>query len=239
MSGADSLHSIVYGKKIVHFRLRHSARKTLAISVHPDLSVTVTAPKEAALDQIKGKVRKRADWILRQQDYFSQFLPPQPQRQYMSGETHYYLGKQYRLKIEESQDEAVKLKHGRINVTVRDKSNSQLVAALLNEWLLMRARDRFQISLQKCNERLRKYRIENPQLRIRKMSKRWGSCTRQGVIYLNPELIKAPSHCIDYVVTHELCHVRHPHHGKEFYSLLSRVMPDWEGRKRQLEKVFF
>ena len=69
------------------------------------------------------------------------------------------------------------------------------------------------------------------------MKKRWGSCTARGAINLNIELIKAPSHCIDYVVTHELCHLKCPDHGKAFYSLLNRVMPDWESRKKRLERV--
>jgi predicted metal-dependent hydrolase len=69
------------------------------------------------------------------------------------------------------------------------------------------------------------------------MVKRWGSFSQRGVIYLNPELIKAPSHCIDYVVTHELCHLRHPNHTKSFYNLLSSVIPDWQMRKARLERV--
>jgi predicted metal-dependent hydrolase len=84
---------------------------------------------------------------------------------------------------------------------------------------------------------LRKYGIGEPKLCIGKMKKRWGSCTGRGVIYLNPGLIKAPSHCIDYIITHELCHLKYPNHGKQFYSLMSRVMPDWGARKRRLESV--
>ena len=68
------------------------------------------------------------------------------------------------------------------------------------------------------------------------MPKRWGNWTRRGVIYLNPELVLAPPSCIDYVVTHELCHLVHGHHGRAFYDLLARAMPDWEERKRRLER---
>jgi hypothetical protein len=131
----------------------------------------------------------------------------------------------------------VQLKQGRFHIRVQNKADALRVAALLNEWLLAQARKRFATSVQAWSERLRKYGVQTPALRLRKMTKRWGSCTRQGVIYLNTELIKAPSHCIDYVVCHELCHLRHPHHGPEFYRLLSRVMPDWELRKRRLERV--
>lgn len=69
------------------------------------------------------------------------------------------------------------------------------------------------------------------------MTKRWGSWTRRGGVWLNPELLKAPGTCIDYVVTHELCHAVYGNHGKGFYALLRRVMPDWEARKARLECV--
>jgi len=69
------------------------------------------------------------------------------------------------------------------------------------------------------------------------MSKRWGSWTRRSGVWLNPELMKAPASCIDYVVTHELCHAVHGNHSKKFYELLRRVMPDWEQRKARLERM--
>ncbi|MCI0338040.1 MAG: M48 family metallopeptidase [Acidobacteria bacterium] len=237
MTTSAPIHCIPYGKENIHFSLSYTSRKTLAISVHPDLSVTVTAPQGTALKQIKAKVRKRAAWILKQQNYFEQFMPPSLARQYLSGETHYYLGRQYRLKVEEDADDSVKLRGEWIQIRVRRKEDTQRIKALLDEWQLTRARERFQISLDKCGEKLRKYKIAQPQLRIRKMAKRWGSCTRGGIIYLNPELIKAPPHCIDYVITHELCHLKFPHHGKGFYSLMRLVMPDWEQRKKRLESI--
>ena len=69
------------------------------------------------------------------------------------------------------------------------------------------------------------------------MKKRWGSCSKQGAIILNTELIKAPSHCIDYVILHEMCHLKYFNHGKAFYNLLVKIMPDWEKRKKRLEEV--
>ena len=199
--------------------------------------MTVTVPKKARLDQIRQKILKRAAWILKQQDYFADFLPPRPARQYLSGETHHYLGRQYRLKVEVGEEESVRLKGGWFHVRVRHKGDTRRIETMLDEWLLSRARERFQISLEKCSSQLRRYGFGEAKLCIRKMRKRWGSCTGRGVIYLNPCLIKAPSHCIDYIITHEICHLKYPHHGKQFYSLMSRVMPDWEMRKRRLERV--
>ena len=92
-------HSIQYGHSTIEYDLTFSPRKTLAIDVHPDLSVAVQAPEGTELADIEAKVRKRAPWILRQQRQFEVYLPKLPPRQYDSGETHRYLGRQYRLKV--------------------------------------------------------------------------------------------------------------------------------------------
>ena len=74
-----------------------------------------------------------------------------------------------------------------------------------------------------------------PPLVVRQMVRRWGSCTTTGKVILNTDLVRAPVHCIDYVIVHELCHVRVHGHDKAFYRLLSACMPDWESRKARLE----
>jgi predicted metal-dependent hydrolase len=236
--GEAALYSVQYGAATISFSLKHARRKSLAISVLPDLSVAVTAPLGSDIELIKAKVKKRASWILKQQDSFKAYLPTQPPRRFVSGETHLYLGKQYRLKVIESDKESVKLRGGYIYIEVKERRDDSRVAHLLNGWLLTRARAQFGRRLARCWERLRKQGIAFPELRLRRMEKRWGTCTKGGVIYLNPYLVKAPSSCIDYVIIHELCHLKHAHHGKPFYDLLRRLLPDWEQRKARLEKIF-
>lgn len=233
----SSIYSVSFGQHVINFSLKYSNRKTLAISVLPDLSVSVTAPLGKDIAAIKTKVRHRAAWILRQQEHFKKFLPSTPPRRFVSGETHYYLGKQYRLKVIQAEKEVVKLKGGLISVWARNRKDSGRIKELVNHWLLTHAKIRFQQSLAKCWEKFRKYKVARPELRVRRMVRRWGSFNPRGVVYLNPELIKAPSHCIDYVVTHELCHLRYSDHSKSFYHLLSRVMPDWREHKARLERV--
>ena len=87
------VHFVMYGGERIEFRLRCTNRRTLAITVQPDLGVLVTAPKKAVLNTVLGKVRKRAGWIRRQQRFFREFLPQTPPRRYVSGETHRYLGR--------------------------------------------------------------------------------------------------------------------------------------------------
>ena len=109
-----ALQTVQYGGSTIEYTVSYAPRRTLAISVHPDLHVTVTAPEGSDRDAIQQKVCKRAPWILRQQRDFARYSPDYPPRQYISGETHRYLGRQYRLKVIESKLEMVKLSRGEI-----------------------------------------------------------------------------------------------------------------------------
>lgn len=233
----STLHEVAFGSDRIEFRLRRSKRKTLAITVQPDMSVVVTAPHGADLEAVKTKVRKRAVWIRRQRWFFERFLPPVPPRHFVSGETHRYLGRQYRLKIVEGAVESVKLKGRFLCVVTQRKGDARHVRALVEDWYTAHARAGFERSLAVCVGQFNGQMKALPRLRLRRMSKRWGSCTKRGDIYLNPELIQAPPSCIDYVVTHELCHMVHPNHGREFYALLRKAMSNWEIRKARLERA--
>jgi predicted metal-dependent hydrolase len=232
----NEAHHIIFGGTRIEFCLRHSTRKTLGITVRPDTSVMVTAPLRAELDTIKRKVRKRAVWIRRQQRYFAGYLPTLPPRRFVSGETHRYLGRQYRLKVVEAAPPDVKLRGKFIWVQTPRKGDRARVRALVRGWYLRHAEARFARSLAEGVKRLGG-RVSAPRLLLRRMPKRWGSWTKRGVVYLNPELILAPPSCIDYVVTHELCHLVHASHGRAFFALLQKAMPDWVERKARLEKA--
>ena len=231
-----SQHQVEFGGGLIAFRLRRSSRRTLAISVQPDLGVVVTAPEKAALATVLAKVRKRAVWIKRQQRYFSEFLPPTPPRQYVSGETHRYLGRQYRLKVVEAEPAEVKLRGRFIWVQTPRKADTARVRESVEDWYLAHAKERLTRNFAESVARMGTRMASTPRMQVRRMRQRWGSWTRGGGVWLNPELVKAAGACIDYVVTHELCHAVHGNHGKKFYELLRRVMPDWEMRKRRLER---
>jgi len=239
MSAANdsTLHEVVFGSERIEFRLRRSKRKTLAITVRPDTSVLVTAPHGAELEAVKAKVRKRAVWIRRQRRFFERYLPPVPPRRYVSGETHRYLGRQYRLKVVEAAKGSVKLKGRFIWVETPHPPDTERVRRLVEAWYMEHARVAFARSLASCLPGLHGRVNGTPRLHLRRMPKRWGSWTRRGAIYLNPELVRASASWIDYVVTHELCHLVHGNHGKEFFALLRKTMPDWESRKARLESI--
>jgi len=229
--------SVKYGSKKLSFCLKRSKRKTLQIEVHPNLSIRVIAPENTTIREIEQKVLKRSRWILKQLNYFEQFLPRTPEREYISGESHLYLGRKYLLKIREKDTNTVKLKGGELLVFTKDTNNKQIIKHSLTAWYYNNSKDKFEKVIKKYIPLFKPFNIEIPSLEIKRMPKRWGSCTIKGKILLNPELIKTPSKCIEYVVIHELCHLVHHSHNKDFYKLQKQIMPDWEKWKSRLEVI--
>ncbi|HOO47291.1 MAG TPA: SprT family zinc-dependent metalloprotease [Deltaproteobacteria bacterium] len=226
---------ILYGNNSMQAEVIYSKRKTLEIAVHPDKRVIVRAPNGTSSDIIKGMMKKRSRWIQRQMDYFSKFEPRTTNRKYLSGETHLYLGRQYRLKVNIGEKDEVKLTRGFLHVCSRSGRDQKKIRLILDAWYKARAKIKFTESLKKCFPKFKAWDHEYPQINIRRMKSRWGSLSSRGVITLNVDLIRAPSECIDYVITHELCHQEHKKHGSDFYKLLEKMMPDWERRKHTLE----
>lgn len=236
-AGAES-GSVPYGRGGIDFTVVRRARATLEIAVEPDMRVVIAAPLEASMAAIEAKVLKRAPWVRRQQRFFNQFQPRTPPRGYVSGETHLYLGRQYRLRVRRGAEDMVKLADGFIWVTSRRPKQQARTRRLVEAWFLARARAKFAERLDVCLAAFADPGRFTPQgVIIRDMKLRWGSMPPSGRLVLNRRLVQAPVDAVDYVITHELCHLAHPHHGAGFMNLLSRVMPDWRRRKTRLERV--
>jgi predicted metal-dependent hydrolase len=230
-------YELQYGRSTISYTLSYKERKTLAIEVHPDCRVEVIAPLGASLEKIQDKVKKRAAWILKQQRQFERYPTPLPKRDYVSGESYRYLGKQYRLKVTHSKENTVRLYRGRLEVLTSD-SDPATVAKLVKEWFRSRAELIFGERYEVCRLEAQKHGIyHNQGFALRSMPKRWGSCTKEGKLLLNPSLVAASKDSIDYVVLHELCHTVEHNHSKRFYRLLQRVLPDWETRRHDLNTL--
>ncbi len=226
--------AIQFGSKQIYFQLEYSNRKSLGISVTAELLVLVKAPTNTTLEKVKEKIRKKAPWIIRQQSFFLSFHPKTPVRRFVGGETHLYFGRQYRLKILQNKTESVKLKGQFIEVETMDKAKTK---QLINDWYLKNAKTKFHLIAQPLIDKFKKYKVEPSSIVLREMPTRWGSCTPKGKIILNPELIKAPKGCIEYVIIHELCHLIHRDHTQKFIDLQTKEMKDWEKWKTKLEKL--
>jgi predicted metal-dependent hydrolase len=216
--------------------LKRSARKTLAISVHPDGSLELVAPMDATESEISAKVGKRRKWILKQRRDFQSMNATRSNPKFVTGATHRYLGRQYRLKVVAGELPGVLLKGAYFHVTTRNGTPEEVRPAL-SSWFRAKAKEQFTKRIDAWVPWCEKHHLPEPRMRILMMMKRWGSAGHDGRIALNPELIHAPSRCIDYVIIHEICHLRHPHHGPQFFRLLSSLMPDWKSVKERLERA--
>lgn len=234
-----SRHTFQFGQQAIDFTLAFNGRQRLAITVHPDKRVEVVAPEGRPLDEVLGRVRRRAAWIVRQLDAFDRLHPLPTPRRYVGGETHLYLGRQYRLRFQTPEGkECVKLQGKYLHVHAADRDDAERVKGLLEGWYREHARAVFDRRLDACHAAaVGVLGIERPVFQLRKMTRRWGSCTQAGNVLLNPDLVKAPLACIDYVLTHEMCHLKLLNHGPDFYRLLARCMPDWQRRKERLDAV--
>ncbi|MCP5514994.1 MAG: M48 family metallopeptidase [Spirochaetales bacterium] len=228
-------HSVIYGQKRIEFSLLYCDRKMIEIAVHPDSAVIVKVPLQTDILLIEKKIIKKARWILSQLNYFRQFNPKTPDRCYVNGETHLYLGKQYRLKLIKGSENSVKLSRGFFHITSQSEPTPDTAKNLLNQWYLEKAQLQFSESIDRCWKDFNDFGICKPKLLIMRMQKRWGSLSDKGTVTLNTDLVRAPKACIDYVVTHELCHLKYHNHGTEFYKLLESVLPGWEKVKHKLE----
>ena len=234
------------GKKNLSFRYadeqisferlsRSSLATKILIKVLPDCRVQISAPEAASDEAVIAAAKQRARWIYQQLREFRSRQEHVRPRQYISGESHYYLGKQYVLKVIENPAEkpSVKLLRGKIEVSVREKS-AEKISALLTDWYKARAKEVFTRRVDAMLEQAL-WVSDKPPLRILTMQTQWGSCSPAGRLTLNPHLVKAPRDCIDYVILHELCHLAEHNHSERFYRLMGQVMPQWEKVKGRLD----
>lgn len=228
---------VEYAGEQIPVSLEFEERKRLSISVHPDCSVTALAPANRSAEDVLAHLERRRAWIARQRRYFETYHPLPEGKRFVSGETHPYLGRQYRLRVRRTSDVDVKLIGRFLNVYVPSPKEPKFVRAALNAWYRAHAEPIFLDRLNRCLESAPSLRGIEPTLRIRRMTGRWGSCSKAGTITLSTELIKAPLHCIEYVIMHELCHLRVHDHSPTFFRLLGRCIPDWRRRKERLDSL--
>lgn len=228
-----------YGNELIAFERtnRKSDSKQILIKVQSDCRVIAHAPSDASADDVIQSVKNRGRWIAKKLKTFRAQRCAIVPRQYISGESHYYMGRQYVLKVNINPDQnpQVKLLRGRINVSVKERDASK-VKSLLILWYKTRAKEVFHRRLAVVIEKT-PWANHPPPIRILTMQTQWGSCSPTGRLTINPHLVKAPRECIDYVILHELCHLVEHNHSDKFYRLMHQLMPEWESVKFNLDSI--
>lgn len=231
-------YEVAYGEEIIKFSVERKKVKNINLNIKVNGDVIVTAKDEVPLEFIEGFILRKANWIIKQVKYYKAHeVKDKYEKELVSGESIKYLGKQYRLKVVESEEEYVKYFRGYIYLYVKDKSNYRKKEQLLNNWFDIKCREVFKSLYEEMYSMVSKYGVPDVKINIRKMKTRWGSCmAEKHTIILNRDLIKAPKYCIKYVILHELVHMIYKEHNNEFYDFLFTLMPDWKERKRILDE---
>ncbi len=232
------LYSISYRDEIIEYELHRKDVKNINLRISKDMILKVSVNKRVSVEYIEKIIKKKIVWIKKTKEKFrNNIVIKSLNREYISGENIRYLGKQYRLKVEESNCNDVSLYRGYIHIYVKDKDDSEMKKFLFEKWLREKASKAIVESFDKMYEKVKIFNIAKPELKIRKMKSRWGSCnTVKKKITINEELIKAPKDCIDYVVLHELAHLLYRGHNKKFYNFIYSIMPDWKEKKRIIDE---
>ena len=239
VSGTAACLELIYGERRIHCEVRRSSLRTrpsVAIHVEPDGRVLVDAPLQASLPDIRMAVSRRLTWIHRRLLETEQNRKHLTPREYVSGETMFYLGRRYTLKVLVNQEiQTTRLRGAYLEISVSDRS-TEIVRGEVEKWYRSRARTVLPARLSTMSARL-KWVKTIPPLSIRAMHRQWGSCSPNGRIALNVGLMKVRTDCIDYVILHELVHLKEHNHGPAFYRTLDRHLPDWRRIKFRLDAM--
>ena len=238
------MNYIRYGKREISFEIKRGSRKrTVAICVNPMATVTVFSPPHLDDEEIRMIVRKKARWILGKQELMGKEAYSNPVKEFVSGESFSYLGRYYRLKVIKSSadtERKCRLVNGRFFVEVdgnrdRERDKTAIKTSLIN-WYLEHAEEKIRERVSRFGQQIGKLPVS---VKVRNQKKRWGSCSREGIIHFNWKIIMAPISVMDYLVVHELCHLIYPQHSSEFWQKVRSIIPDYEKKGNWLRKLSF
>jgi predicted metal-dependent hydrolase len=228
-----------YGADTIIYRISRNERlaSRIRVHVHPNATVELECPADTNQQQIDHVVARRARWIWRNLSEVSAGRRHIRPREFVSGETHFYLGRRHQLKVipERSSPSSVRLTRGKLEVRL-PVNDPAAVRRRLDAWYRHRAEIYLSGRLHVICAEI-SWVTEIPTMSLLKMRKQWGNCSPGGKLTLNPALIKAPRPCIDYVLKHELCHLAEHNHSPRFYALLDRCAPNWRVEKAELDRL--
>ena len=214
------------------YRIIYSRRRTISVSVSPDNGVTVRAPLRTSVRTIERFVSSRSEWVLKHLENFSSHT--RLNGYLVNGEKILFRGKEYILRLEVSDKVEVVKSDNEISVKLPVGKDQAFAERVLKKWYYVEAARALTTRTREILTRFDKYGFSPSMITIRTMKRRWGSCSSKGRITLNSELIKIDEIYTDYVILHELCHLKQHNHSAEYYRLLSEVFPEWKTVRKNL-----
>lgn len=218
--------------QLIQYELKRTSRKTLGVYVYPNRRVQLRVPHKAQTRLIERYLDKSAGWIVEQ---LGQLKDVPIELEFVSGAVHYFRGQAYKLVVQKGRPQRVEIQAGVLQLYSLDMTDESRTKNILKAWYKQQAQIVFTQRLQFCWGQMHSFDLIEPSLRLRWMKTRWGSCSSKAVVTLNIELIKYAETELDYVVIHELCHLREFNHSAKFYAMMDRALPDWRSKKSALE----
>ena len=225
-------------RREISYRLERKNVKNINIRIKADQSINVSASVRVSDNVIEEFLRAKAEYILRALDHYAEIAKYAPKpKQYVDGESFKILGHDRRLRVVQGKRNAIESDESYITLMVKDPADLELKKKTMDRWMKNYCKEILLAVCESVYPKFQKYGVEFPELRFRNMVSRWGSCQpKRKILTFNIALIEAPLSCIEYVVTHEFTHFLQPNHSKKFYDQLAMFMPDWQERKKILEK---
>lgn len=228
----DSIH---WSGTAIDYSWCHSRRRTLGITVRPDKSVSVRVPLRTSIKDIRKFVTSRAQWVLKVWKKLDT-RPTTQQQDYGRGAVFTFQGVEQRLEFTKGPHRTLHLHDGLLIMTSPDMPTEETVRKSINGWYRKQALEIVKIRSEECHRMMKEEGIPLPPITIRSMKTRWGSYSyRTRRISLNLNLIKVPVIYLDYVIIHELCHIRVRHHRADFWRMVERYVPDYLAVRKQLK----
>ena len=220
----------------IEYKVIFSRRRSISISISPHDGVVVRAPKSVSPEKIDKFVNEKSAWIKKHLNNYSDSVRINYGKKYTDGEYHFIMGKENKLRLIASPVAFVRKYDDIIEVGLPDIRNTRKVKTLLDKWYREQAMQYFRLLLEKILRKYESYHFEPYSMVVRASKSRWGSCSAKGRISISSELIKLDEKFYEYIIVHELCHLKHPNHGKGFYNLLEELLPDYKLVRKELRK---
>jgi predicted metal-dependent hydrolase len=220
----------------IDYKVVYTRRRSIGISIGPDSGVTVRAPYRTSLKTIESVIQSKSAWIFKHTHNYKSAKRINDFRSVTDRSTVFFRGKEYLVRITDSKENSVDILLDHILVGLKNIEEKDKAGIILEKWFRTNAEKYLKEKFEEILLRFKSYNFAPSEFAVRSLKRRWGSCSSRGKITISSELFKLDDIYLEYVILHELCHLRHHNHGKEFYKLLSEVFPDWKQRRSELKK---
>lgn len=227
-------YSIMLGDRLVFYELTRKKVKNINLRIYPDGKIKISANPRVPIKTVEGFILSRSEFILRALKGFES-REVRLGKTYENNDSVRIFGEILTLKVFREKKNHVALSDGELCLYVNDENDCAIKEKTLEKYLKKELEDEINATLPEIFSLFSEYNIKMPEIKLRKMKTRWGSCNcSKGIVTFSIALAEHSRECIAFVIAHELCHLVHPNHSSDFYATLSSVMPDWKIRKNKL-----